>query len=272
MNTSVRARRAVRGFSMVELLVTVILAGIIFAAMVPVFVSAQQKASGDQMRNVALNAAQDHIEKIRQMPFGSIVDSANLDTVLGTTWTAYGASSSKLFHVQHLVTAGPGNPVTYYTVSVRVWWDPPPAPVKEVLLKTIIVDRAVAAVSPTPSASPSASPSPSPSPSPSASPSPSPSPSPTTYPNKKYDLTIATNERYNHKVHLVQTNVVPAVDCGTKTFDGNTAAMWKNLPSGAYRVEHTYGWWDYRTEISAIELLSNLTIRYDNYVSIDPGH
>src|SRR5450830_57830 len=69
VNTSVRARRAVRGFSMVELLVTVILAGIIFAAMVPVFVSAQQKASGDQMRNVALNAAQDHIEKIRQMPF-----------------------------------------------------------------------------------------------------------------------------------------------------------------------------------------------------------
>jgi len=127
-------------------MVTVILAGIIFAAMVPVFVGAQQKSSGDQMRNIALNVAQDHVEKIRAMSFNSIVSGSHLDSVLGTSWTSVGASSSKVFHIQHTVVDGPGNPVTYYTVGVRVWWDPPPAPVKEVALKTIVIDRAVAAV------------------------------------------------------------------------------------------------------------------------------
>ena len=43
MNLSVRTRHAGRGFSMVELLVTVVLAGIIFAAMVPVFANALKR-------------------------------------------------------------------------------------------------------------------------------------------------------------------------------------------------------------------------------------
>ena len=51
------------GFSFVELLVTIIIAAIAFAAMVPVFVGASQKASGDKARNIALNVAQDRLEK-----------------------------------------------------------------------------------------------------------------------------------------------------------------------------------------------------------------
>src|SRR5665647_2497755 len=42
MNTSIRARHDARGFSFVELLVTIIIAGIAFAALVPVFVQAAQ--------------------------------------------------------------------------------------------------------------------------------------------------------------------------------------------------------------------------------------
>ena len=71
MNTSVRARHAARGFSMVELLVTVVLAGIIFAAMVPVFASALKKTSRDNFRVTATNIAQDRIEKVRQLASGS---------------------------------------------------------------------------------------------------------------------------------------------------------------------------------------------------------
>src|SRR5674476_559332 len=55
MNTSVRARHGARGFSFVELLVTIIIAAIAFAAMVPVFVQAQKSNSSDNARNLALS-------------------------------------------------------------------------------------------------------------------------------------------------------------------------------------------------------------------------
>ena len=60
------------GFSFVELLVTIIIAGIAFAAMVPVFVGAQQAASGDLMRNAALQLAQDKLEKVRGLDYDLI--------------------------------------------------------------------------------------------------------------------------------------------------------------------------------------------------------
>ena len=66
-----------RGFSLVELLITIVLAGIVFAALVPVFVSAQKASSGDKARNVATNIAQDRIEKIRLLGFDQIVDDAS---------------------------------------------------------------------------------------------------------------------------------------------------------------------------------------------------
>ena len=46
MSGSKAARGDVRGFSMVELLVTIVLAGIVFAAMVPLFVNASKKGFG----------------------------------------------------------------------------------------------------------------------------------------------------------------------------------------------------------------------------------
>jgi len=78
-------RSQARGFSLVELMVTIVLAGIVFAAMVPVFVGAQQKASGDQMRNTALNLAQDRVEKIRQLPFDQACDASQIASQLGSS-------------------------------------------------------------------------------------------------------------------------------------------------------------------------------------------
>ena len=76
-----RARDRAGGFSMVELLVTIIIAGIAFAALVPLFVQAAGKNSADEMRNVALNIAQEKIELIRELDWTSIVaDEANPGT------------------------------------------------------------------------------------------------------------------------------------------------------------------------------------------------
>ena len=83
-----RRRRAVRpreaGFSFVELLVTIIIAGIAFAALVPMFVGAQQKNAADLFRQAGLNAAQDRIERVRSLDFASITQS-NLVSTFGTT-------------------------------------------------------------------------------------------------------------------------------------------------------------------------------------------
>jgi prepilin-type N-terminal cleavage/methylation domain-containing protein len=66
------------GFSLIELLVTIVLAGIIFAAMVPFFANALKRTSGDAFRNTALNIAQDRIEQVR---------------LLGSTITGYASIS-----------------------------------------------------------------------------------------------------------------------------------------------------------------------------------
>ena len=50
MSTSIGTKRRARGFSMVELLVSVVLAGVMFAAMVPVFANALKRTTGDNLR------------------------------------------------------------------------------------------------------------------------------------------------------------------------------------------------------------------------------
>ena len=133
---------------MIELLVAIVVASLVFAAMVPLFVSAAQTSVGDQMRNIALNTAQDHIEKIREMPFDQIVSGSNLDAELGTTWDSHGASSSKRFFIAHTAVPNGSSPTNYYTVTVTVRWNPPPSPVKEVVLRTIVVNQSAVAAEP----------------------------------------------------------------------------------------------------------------------------
>jgi len=72
MNTSLRTRHAAHGFSMVELLVTIVIAGIVFAAMVPLFTTILGKNSADNMRNISAFIAQDKIERLRQLDYMEI--------------------------------------------------------------------------------------------------------------------------------------------------------------------------------------------------------
>ena len=60
------------GFSMVELLITIVLAGIIFGAMVPFFVNALGETSRDARRNDAEIIAQDRIEQARLLPYAQL--------------------------------------------------------------------------------------------------------------------------------------------------------------------------------------------------------
>ena len=67
MSATASVRRGGRGFSLIELLVTIVLAGIIFLAMVPLFVSGLKATSTNARRVVATNLAQARLETIRML-------------------------------------------------------------------------------------------------------------------------------------------------------------------------------------------------------------
>ncbi len=141
------ARRGEAGFSFVELLVTIIIAGIAFAAMVPVFVQAQRTSSMDKMRAVALNVAQDRIEKLRQLDFELVTEENLADNSFyfgefGDTWTEATESGTKDFDVAYVVTEKPvsatDSRIAYKVVTVTVSWSGPPQPAKDVVLTTML--------------------------------------------------------------------------------------------------------------------------------------
>jgi len=150
-------RRGAAGFSFVELLVTIIIAAIAFAAIVPVFVAASKKGTGDSARNVGLNLAQDRIEKIRELDYDLITES-NLQSStfaaagFGTSAPVPNGGGTKMYTVAYSVTfvggakdglhavdttSGDGSE-QYKLVGVDVYWTGNPRPVKHSVLKTIV--------------------------------------------------------------------------------------------------------------------------------------
>jgi prepilin-type N-terminal cleavage/methylation domain-containing protein len=136
------------GFTLVELLVTIIIAGIAFAALVPLFVSAQQVTAADQLRNIALQLAQDKIEKVRALDYDSITKE-NLESRYGTQVQRSTGGGSRTFQIEYSVVVlqpGSSSPVPspgttlyeYKQVTVTVRWSPPPSPVKPAVLSTMV--------------------------------------------------------------------------------------------------------------------------------------
>ena len=144
---SPRAHGPSAGFSFIELLVTIIIAGIAFAALVPLFVQAQQRDSADNARNVALQVAQDKIEKVRQLDYDQITQ-ANLESAsyaggqFGSYWDFVRNGKTKRYTIQYQVLNVPLTAVAgaekYKKVEVRVTWVAPPAPVKAAVLQTLV--------------------------------------------------------------------------------------------------------------------------------------
>ena len=115
--------------------------------MVPLFVQAQGANSADQARNIALQVAQDKLEKVRQLDYDQIV-SANLESSsyaggqFGTTWNFVRSGSTKAYTVEYTVSPVPANAAAgqekYKKVQVRVTWTAPPSPVKAAVLQTLV--------------------------------------------------------------------------------------------------------------------------------------
>jgi prepilin-type N-terminal cleavage/methylation domain-containing protein len=120
-----------RGFSMVELLVTLVIAGVVFAAMIPFFANAMSRTSEDEVRVDANTIAQDRLEQIRLLPYEKIT-TPNLmlsptptptttpfgDGRFGTTYTLYG--ESRPYQVTYFVTPTPAATSSQKFVRVTV--------------------------------------------------------------------------------------------------------------------------------------------------------
>ena len=154
MNTAVRARQAARGFSMVELMVTVVLAGIIFAAMVPVFANALKETSRDNFRVTATNIAQDRIEKLRMLNFADVTaDNLNSSTFADNQFgTSFTTINGKQYTIEnYFVVDAP----KYKTIKVNVSWSA--AASDNITVQSVFMNPAPEATgsTPTPSATPS---------------------------------------------------------------------------------------------------------------------
>lgn len=151
-------RRPQSGLTLVELLVTIVIAGIAFAALVPVFVSAMQASAGDNARTVALGIAQQKLETIRSLRYDQ-VDSSNFNNGtfaaahgLGNDVTVDNGNGTKSYKVDYTLTyiydpastaeQKPGYEL-YKQVTVDVYWVGNPRPVKHTLLKTDIYQQYV---------------------------------------------------------------------------------------------------------------------------------
>lgn len=132
---STRSRRGEAGYSFVELLVTIIIAGIAFAAMVPLFVQAQQTGPKDKYRTTALNIAQDRLERVRQLPFSVVTPERLTDPTLSSQlrWGDV-LLDGKTYNVMPYVT---DIDATTKTVTITVTWtEPPNSTSREVKLQT----------------------------------------------------------------------------------------------------------------------------------------
>jgi Tfp pilus assembly protein PilE len=133
-----RACRRESAVTLIELLVAIIIAAVFFAVAVPFFVQAMQTSAQDRTRVLAVNAAQDRIEKIHQLAYNQIAadksspsSTPNLynanfaNKAFGPTWAVQTASGPRTLDVDYVVAeqaAVSGQSAAYKKVTITVSW------------------------------------------------------------------------------------------------------------------------------------------------------
>ena len=125
MSSPLRGGKA--GFSLVELMITVVMAAIVFAAMAPLFANALKTTSRDNRRVIATNIAQARIERVRMLgntTYYKDIKTTNLNGntygqgLFATTFTpAHGGAP---YTISTTVTPTDDPTAAYKTVTVTV--------------------------------------------------------------------------------------------------------------------------------------------------------
>ena len=121
---------SMRGFTLVELLITIIIAGVLFAGMVPLFINAAKASAGDRARSIAASQAQARVESIRLLRWEQLTDP-NINTQLANNTVPllvgqlFGSSysppgSSTVYPVSYQVATVSSAAGSYVRVQVSV--------------------------------------------------------------------------------------------------------------------------------------------------------
>jgi type II secretory pathway pseudopilin PulG len=110
---------------MIELLVTIVIAGIVFAAMVPFFANALDRTAEDELRVDSTNIAQDRIEQVRLLDY-AVITEGNLNSAstefgdgrFGSSYTLVG--ESRPYTITYDVTPPSESDVPQKLVTVTV--------------------------------------------------------------------------------------------------------------------------------------------------------
>ncbi len=241
------------GFTLMELMITVALAIIVLAAMVPLFTGALKRTVGDELRTTAANIAQDRIEQVHLLAYSAITQS-NLnnppspassfgDGKFGPVY--YTAGSNKPYHITYTV-----QPRTIEkTVAVSVKWSDSDY---ETTMQTIVKNPDPAVTSST---------------------EPLPTPSPTI---TGLSITVAF-KNWEHVttsgvvVKRVQTNVTPNVTVTPtptrqRPTSTSTTVTWTGLTGGSAFNYTVTCYSTYVTATSPVfHLLKNARLKFDTH-------
>jgi len=214
MSALLDKRRGDGGFSLVELLVTCVIAGIIFLAMTPLFVNILKKTSTDSRRVVATNLAQARIERVRMLAYSDITQ-ANLNSATfaaGQFNTSFTPAHGGLpYTITTAVSPSPAVSPSAIAVYVTV---SRPGDAFATTAKTVITNPIALSVSAT---------------------------SGPTDPNGPHSLTVSSTKDWHEiktaKVVIVNTSPTPNITTtatpATMTPNASaTSCVWTNLPGG----------------------------------------
>jgi type II secretory pathway pseudopilin PulG len=137
------------GLTLIEILVTIVISGLFFAAMVPVFVMAAQQSGTDRARIQATNTAQSVIERLRDLPYGHLWDTtwssqSEAEAALGEDFQWRGASSDITIEVTPYPEVNEDGTVTeegeedYMLALVTASWQGEKGRERSVTLRTAI--------------------------------------------------------------------------------------------------------------------------------------
>lgn len=124
--TNRRGRAALRGFTLIEVLIASMLLLIVMAGIVPFFVGGLAQASTVRYKSLATNIARERMEQIRQLDYREITENPAEGTTLSARFGTTAERRGIKFNISYKVESSTYDTGLLKKVTVTVSWTAPP--------------------------------------------------------------------------------------------------------------------------------------------------